>query len=345
MKEKNQPLLIVLTPILNEAWILSAFLKATSLWADYIIIVDQMSTDGSRDLYAKFCKENRELNVSGRECKLLVIDNPRTEMHQAATRRLLFDAAKKIEGDKILFALDADEFLSGNFIETKGWKSIINSTPGDVFLFYWMLLSPNGQSYRIQNKEPFYWAAHVDSSLLDGKFPDNFIDEWRLPWPSQVKNEIVITDINFLHFHDTNVVRQKNKTLFYQVLQYSQSMGEKVGISLNRRYNSKRFYQYIPLPHNVYLFYENHHLNLFEYLNLNDEGTHYIKSVIDNIRKLGEPFFRKLDIWDEMIIKKNHFNDPRRSVDKLIHWYLRKTNGITDRVIVRIIDKVLKYWY
>ena len=101
----NEPLLVVLTPVRNEAWILHAFLKATSLWADYIIIADQMSTDGSRDIYSQYEK-------------VIVVDNPREEMHQARTRQLLFKAAQKIEGDKILFALDADEFLSGDFMNT-----------------------------------------------------------------------------------------------------------------------------------------------------------------------------------------------------------------------------------
>ena len=50
----EKPLLVVLTPVFNEAWILPAFLKATSLWADYIIIADQMSTDGSREIYKEF---------------------------------------------------------------------------------------------------------------------------------------------------------------------------------------------------------------------------------------------------------------------------------------------------
>jgi hypothetical protein len=130
----NRPLLIVLTPVRNEAWILPAFLKATSLWADYIIIADQMSTDGSRDIYTQYEK-------------VILVDNPRTEMHQARTRQLLFDAAKKIEGDKILFTLDADEFLSGDFVNTKGWQTIMNSEPGDVFCFRWMNLLPGMNTY------------------------------------------------------------------------------------------------------------------------------------------------------------------------------------------------------
>ena len=64
----SKPLLVVLTPVRNEAWILPAFLKATSLWADYIIIADQMSTDGSRDIYPQFEK-------------VIVVDNTNNEMY------------------------------------------------------------------------------------------------------------------------------------------------------------------------------------------------------------------------------------------------------------------------
>ena len=65
MNNENKPLLIDLTPVFNEAWVLPAFLKATSLWADYIIIADQMSTDGSRNLYEQFSKEEH-INLHGR---------------------------------------------------------------------------------------------------------------------------------------------------------------------------------------------------------------------------------------------------------------------------------------
>ena len=85
-----EPLKVVLTPVRNEAWVLRAFLEATSLWADYIIIADQMSTDGSREIAKEYPK-------------VILIDNNRKEMHMAATRRLLFEEAKKIEGEKLLF--------------------------------------------------------------------------------------------------------------------------------------------------------------------------------------------------------------------------------------------------
>lgn len=326
---KDRPLLVVLTPVFNEAWILPAFLKATSLWADHIIIADQMSDDGSRELYAQFPK-------------VTVIDNPRKEMHQAATRRLLFDAAKKIEGDKILFALDADEFLSGNFTETEGWKSIMNSEPGDVFDFYWMLLSADGMRYSIPNHIPFYWAVHVNKALYDGTFPDNFIDEWRLPWPEN-DHEHVIKDVSFMHFHDVNTKRQHNKKLFYQVLQYTHPDNKMGGVYFYRRYKAKPKYEYIPLPEGVYDFYKAHDVDLWEELNLNDVGAHYVKTVQDKVEEVGASALRKLDIWDEECLRR--YSDPRRPIDKLMHWYLGKTQKYSNTFLIRITDKVLKKLY
>ena len=133
MKNPNIKL-ICLTPVRNEAWILKAFLTATSLWADYIIIADQGSTDGSREIALSFSK-------------VILLDNPAKEMHQAQARKLLFDKAAEIKGDKILFALDADEFLSGNFTHTSGWTRIINSKIGEAFCFRWLTLSENPKYY------------------------------------------------------------------------------------------------------------------------------------------------------------------------------------------------------
>ena len=45
-----------MTPVKNEAWILPLFLQSASIWADYIIIADQSSTDGSREIASRFPK-------------------------------------------------------------------------------------------------------------------------------------------------------------------------------------------------------------------------------------------------------------------------------------------------
>ena len=326
---KNKPLLIVLTPVFNEAWILPAFLKATSLWADYIIIADQMSTDGSRELYKQYPK-------------VKVIDNPRKEMHQAATRRLLFEEAKKIDGDKILFALDADEFLSGNFVETDGWKTIMNSAPGDVFEFRWMNLSADATKY--STWQPYYWAAHLDEELLNGMFPDNFIHEWRLPWPNKVNHEYVIEDISFIHYARVNIKRQRNKERFYQISQTT-PMEKYSGVKLYRQYHPVIEETLYDIPRDAYAYYEAKGVDVQGLIDLSEDGAHYTESVLMNIQKKGIVFYRKLNVWDDDFLNQNHMDDPRRWMDKWIHKYLHKTNHRRDNFFIRAIDMILKKIY
>lgn len=328
----SRPLLIVLTPVRNEAWILPAFLKATSLWADYIIIADQMSTDGSRDIYAQYEK-------------VILVDNPRTEMHQARTRQLLFDAAKKIEGDKILFALDADEFLSGDFVKTQGWQTIMNSEPGDVFCFRWINLLPNMATYTIP--QPYYWAAHVNDSVMNGYFPDNHIHEWRLPWPTEVNHEYVIEDISFIHFARVNVDRQNNKEAFYQV-STAYKDDKYSGIKLFRHYQT-----YHPiteqeihnLPDDVYLYYEQNGLNIVDEIHLNDVGQYYIDEMLKFFDRKGLKHFSKLDIWSNDFVKRCGLKNPQTTIDKLIMWYLCTTKKYTKCFLVKGIDYILKNVY
>ena len=338
---KEKPLLIVLTPVRNEAWILPAFLKATSLWADYIIIADQMSTDGSRALYKKFNELTSE-GVNEHKCELIIIDNPRKEMHQAATRRLLFKEAQKIEGDKILFAMDADEFLSGNFPETEGWKTILNSEPGDVFLFRWMNLSADATKY--SSWEPYYWAAHVSEEVMNGDFPDNFIHEWRLPWPKRENYVYTIEDISFIHFARVNVARQRNKERFYQVSQ-SAPMDKYSGVAFYRRYHPVQMETLYDMPKDAYEYYQDRGMEVQGLMNLLDEGEHYTISVVNAIQNKGIQFFRKLDVWDAEFIAKINMADPRRCIDKLMHWYLRKTNNQSRKFIIHVLDYILKKVY
>lgn len=325
----KKPLLIVLTPVRNEAWILHAFLKATSLWADYIIIADQMSTDGSRDIYPLYEK-------------VTVIDNPRAEMHQARTRQLLFEAAKRIDGDKILFALDADEFLSGDFMNTSGWQTIINSKPSDVFCFRWMNLTADSTKYT--SSVPFYWAAHVNDEVMNGIFPDNQIHEWRLPWPHQVNHEYIVEDISFIHFARVNAFRQKNKERFYQV-STAFHKDDYCGVGMYRMYHTISQDTIYDVPNDAYDFYIMNGLDVKAEIALNDEGQHYIDNTLSNLTEKGLKHFRKLNIWDEEFCNKYHLQNPQSYWDKLVMFYLRTTNKFSKSLIGRAIDKILKKIY
>lgn len=328
----NKPLLIVLTPVFNEVWILPAFLKATSLWADYIIIADQMSTDGSKELYKQFKK-------------VIVVDNPIREMHQARTRRLLLEESKKIIGDKILFTLDADEFLSGNFMQTESWDYMMyKSKPSDVFEFRWMNLCANPSKYSTWCS--YYWAVRYEEGVFNGEFSDNFIHENRLPWPPKADEHYIniFEDIKFIHFARVNVRRQLNKERFYQIVQRAASP-KRSFISFYRQYHPIISEVTYDVPNDTYAFYKNNGLDILSEINLNDNGKHYTSSVLNKIEECGIKLFSGLDIWDINFLQEIGIKDPRSAFDKLMHIYLRKTSKCSNTIIIRAIDKILKLIY
>ena len=137
MEEMNtKPLHIVMTPVRNEAWVLRAFLESTSRWADYIIIADQMSTDGSREMAIKYDK-------------VILIDNPNPDFNEAERQSMLIDKAREIAAgrDCLLWGLDADEIIAANAFTTHDWQRILNSKPGEVFWFKWAEICPNQKDF------------------------------------------------------------------------------------------------------------------------------------------------------------------------------------------------------
>ena len=322
---------IVMTPVRNEAWVLRAFLEATSLWADYIIIADQMSTDGSREIAKAYPK-------------VILIDNNRPEMHMAATRRLLFEEAKKIKGDKVLFALDADEFLSGDFVNTADWQKIMNSRPDDSFCWRWMNLKANDIK-KYSTFQHYYWAVHESDAIWQGEFPDNFIHEWRLPWSPKADDghKFLLNDFCSIHLARVNQNRQRNKERFYQVSTIGQNPKTSC-VSLYRLYHKEEDLQYYDVPADAYKFYESNGLDIWQYVDLHDEGAYYTSEILKYFKRDGIGKFALLDICDEGWMKKNGLSDPRTKLHKLIQYYLKKTTPISNRIIVKVFDKVLNYF-
>src|SRR5271154_3152689 len=118
----EKPKIVVLTPVKNEAWILPRFLATTSLWADLIIIADQKSSDES----VQICKRFE---------KVVLIPNENPNFNEAERQLLLIKAARElVPGSRILFALDADEILAANALETAGWQKILKAQPGTAVL-------------------------------------------------------------------------------------------------------------------------------------------------------------------------------------------------------------------
>ena len=330
MEKMTLPLLIVMTPVRNEAWVLHAFLKTTSLWADYIIIADQMSTDGSRDIYSQYDK-------------VIVIDNTNPNFNEAERQSMLVAKAREVADglDCILFGLDADEIMPANWMQTADGKHILNSVPGDVFWFKWAQLAPDKLHY---GDSVFYpWVFHDDGIEPHGNYVRN-MHSMRIPYPIEEKQMYYVEDFRVLHcgLLDDNRIAAKNR--FYQFVDWE--MNHRHPIKLARSYSGHYKKNIIhdicfelPLEWIAFPF------DFWSSIEMYSTHTWFDDYIYERISNYPAKVLAKLDIWDEEFVQYYDVQDSRRYLDKWLHIYLHITNKYKNNIAIRLIDKLLRYIY
>ena len=326
----NTPLLIVMTPVRNEAWVLHAFLKTTSLWADYIIVADQMSTDGSRDIYPLYEK-------------VIVIDNTNPNFNEAERQSMLVAKAREVAvgRDCILFGLDADEIMPANWRDTADGQHILNSVPGDVFWFKWAQLAPDKLHY---GDSVFYpWVFHYDGIEPHGNYVRN-MHSMRIPYPIEEKQMYYVKDFRVLHCGLLDVERIAAKNRFYQFVDWE--MNHRSPIALGRSYSGhyKR-----NITHDTQYTLESEAIafpfDFWSLIEMHVTHTWFDDYIYERINNYPSAVLRRLDIWDKDFLKYYEVKDPRSCLDKLIHTYLHYSNTYKHTLPLRAMDKLLKYIY
>jgi glycosyltransferase involved in cell wall biosynthesis len=325
----KRPTVICLTPVKNEAWILERFLKCASLWADHIIIADQNSDDGSREIAKSFEK-------------VILIDNNSHEYSEYERQKLLVEAARKISGPRLLITLDADEFLTANFMNSPEWLTILNAPIGSVVRFQWANVRPDMVTYWAPPIE-FSWGFMDDGSQHVG----TKIHSPRLPI-SQSRTSITLRDIKVLHYQYTDWERMKSKHRWYQCWERINNPNQRA-IDVYRQYHhmfaipAKEIYV---IPNEWRSGYEAQGIDMTSIYR--PEKFRWDAEVIELILEYGSLMFKREAIWDVnwlVLSEKNHSNlleDPRSNLDKYIHHWLEKTQSFQDRLIVKLISKALR---
>lgn len=330
---KKTPKIIVLTPVRNEAWVLDAFLTCTSSWADHIIIADHHSTDGSREIAQKYPK-------------VTLIDNPCHEWVEYECRARLLEEAAKIEGDKIICGIDADEFLSEGFDQTDSWKRILSSESNEIFCFNWLNLYDDFRHSAIQEFHA-EWIAHYTSDI-------DIVSEYRSRNTSAVHcsrvpcledsrcSYINIDDIQFVHLAKLNHRRTQNKTDFYQVVNFDKNEKKANPVAMYRSYNT--FYppkvNYNSIPVKLYCVGET--TDYSHLVRQSDNGQHYIEEIKNIVSRKGIQPFKALGIWENPDIKNAGITANIPWNIQLLHTYLRKTQSYHHNKLIKVFDKILK---
>ncbi len=329
MKNSNKPLLIVTSCTRNYGWVTRAFLECNTRWADYIIIVDQMSTDGTREMCAEY------KNV-------ILIDDKDMAYKENIRAKMAFMRGREIEGDRIFFALDIDEVMPANWMETDDGKKILTSKQGDMFQTKWANLMPDKKSYQWDTDEKGGWQYKI--------YHDDPKQEWQecgsnihtplLPYSSWEIEPTYVHDFPLLHFGYYFPLWNYHKARFYR-FQYVKLHSYKTLISLLRDKADKvDLYVWAYLPIKQEWLYDD--MNIFDLVDTSTTPI-MLQYVKDMIAEDGIEKYAILDVYDKeymqcLGLKK----DPRPLRYRLLHRYIRATDKYRRKVIIRAIDKMLK---
>lgn len=327
------PAVICLVPVRNEAWILDRFLKCASLWADHIILADQGSTDGSRE-------------IAGAFPKVRVIQNISPAFSEVDRQRKLIEEARKIPSPRLLIALDADEVLTANVLESPEWNTVLSATTGTVICFRWVNLRPDMSSYSTPDIE-FAWGFVDDESEHTGVL----IHNPRLPTP-QGAMKISMREIKVLHYQFTNVKRMRHKHCWYQ-------MWERLTYPSRRPISIFRQYHHMdalldsdikPLPSEWISGYQFKGIDM---TSICDESTYWWdREIVNWIAEYGSAHFRKEAIWDidwklvarnaRMAVDEDKLGDPRNVFERAVHRWLHATQASSSQAPVRVVNRFLR---
>lgn len=334
-----KPKIICLTPVRNEAWVLDRFIKATSLWADYIIISDQESNDGSREIARKYDKV------------ILLENKVLPYFDEYLMRKPLFDAARKIEGDKILISLDADELLTPNW-DSEEWGKLATASKGTVVCFFMGNISEGF-------KRCWYHQSVIAGFVDDGTAytTENIVHIPRSIYGSN--HQIIETkEVGIIHLQYTDWERMQCKHRWYQCFEYIKKVNDTIDIF-------RRYHHMYSIPKTELKTIPSWWINKYKEYGVDitavtkQEKMYWEKVVLDYMTKFGTEYFRYLNIWDvdwcDIARKWGYDNpmqyqNPQKMRERLILYYLRfsqtfylpNSKGVK-RIPYRIIKKIDRY--
>lgn len=324
-----KPMIFCLTPVKNEEWIIDKFLKASSIWADKIILSDQGSTDRTIEIAKKYDKV------------IILHNNELLDFNEQKMRAPLFAEARKYPGKKILISLDADELFTPNFNSLE-WQTIINAEVGTRFLGTWYNISPDFSKVYINPAIEEHEFAFVDDGT---EYNVGLIHVPRQP-TNESAPRIKLNDIHILHFQFTNWERMLRKHIWYQMYEHI-NYPKKSIVQIYRTYHYGDRYNIMPNCKSIT--FDKEWINAYYKLGIDITSVNYLPTYIwDNkikeyIDTYSLKYFKLIDIGDKNLFSSLNLKELKSNIfTKTIMNYLKRTQSIKNNIMIRGIDKILK---
>lgn len=302
--------IITLLPVKNEVWILPYSLENYSQFSDYIIIADQHSTDGSREIYNHFPKVSFiDNNSSGASNKI---------------RWALLAEARKIPGNNLIICLDADELISPKAIEE---MKRLGNKKATSFKANWIQLIEDGSKYRIDGvwKENIKDFAFIDDrSTVDYERKELLIDHTaRIP---SISNQIKL-EYPILHLHYMAKARSEIKQVWYMCIELLDGINPQ---RINHRYAPAQFSNIISAKINA-KWVDSVTMPLGEIFA--DTYIERQNEVSDMMTKNGILYFEPLQIWHIPELHERFIKEVgREPKPSLTPNWLIKLNDIKNKI-------------
>jgi glycosyltransferase involved in cell wall biosynthesis len=333
-KQRIRPTVICVTPVRNEAWTLERFLHCAETWADVIVIADQGSTDGTREI-----AEASE--------KTIVVTNTVDGYDEGQRHRVVLEAARSVPGPRAILAIDADEALSANVLGSPEWERALRSEPGTVFTAEWINYLP-GASH-----------AWVPKTAL----PFGFIDDGREHNSGRFHVERIVVGpedprlslapVKLLHFQYIDWQRMKSKQRRYQCAEtlYQQS---KRPTQFYRQYHRMDAVPRSQVREADPAWLAEYAVRGIETTSVTSEPWYWTdEAVLAMLVEHGAQRFRRLNVWDVdwarlgaesgLDVDPVRLRDPRTSVDRLtLRWLAATQRRGPDRWATRLIQRALR---
>lgn len=209
--------IIVLVPTKNEIWCIGAFLEAASLWADLIIVRDQYSDDGTREVVRNFPKA-------------VLVDNPSIVYNETHNRIALLHKARELAGTgNVLISLDADERLTPAILKDSVRKQLLGLPLGSGIRIPFANITDSGKSYWRVDIDPIGWVDDGRESDVTAPihFPRTCI--------SIFDNVFEIEELLIIHLQYLDEKRFTGKQVWY-ILKEIEEFGKRNLVFIFRRY-------------------------------------------------------------------------------------------------------------
>jgi hypothetical protein len=285
-----------------------------------------------------------------------LVENTATKFNEPERQQMLLAEARRIPGPRLVVALDADEFLTANFLTSLEWETILNAPTGTVISCQWPYVQTNVGQFSYFQFPNELTIGYVDDGA---EHQGHVIHSQRVPAPPNARR-LQLKEIKVMHYCLMDPERVASRLRWYQCWEYLNNRKRPIDLY--------RFYYTLfavpsgmvkPVPTEWIQGYEQTGIDM---TSVNREGNYrWDREVIQFFEEHGTTRFRRLAIWDANWSKlhdelcpdkpKKHHPDPRNGFDKLVQRWLRWTQryycfhespGLAQRLHHSLVEKALR---